>query len=188
MKTLKELYQEHRVNTDKDVGHGDKGSTHSYIDQYEILLAPYRHKEDCVFMEIGLAQGLSIAMFREYFGLKTQKVIGVDISLTFDTKPHLDAGTALIKSDATKIDLIHKLIGQTFDVVIDDASHMAQDQETTFKLLKPFMRPGGIYIIEDILALEPERPRFTRLHDNCQIIDLRGVKGRFDDVLIVYRF
>jgi len=188
MKTLKELYQEHRVNTDKDVGHGDKGSTHSYIDQYEILLAPYRQKEDCVFMEIGLAQGLSIAMFREYFGLPTQKVIGVDHSMVFDTAPHTEKGTMLIKADATRMGFIIMLNGQTFDVVIDDASHMAQDQETTFKMLKLFMRPGGIYIIEDILALEPERPRFTKLHDNCQIIDLRGVKGRFDDVLIVYRF
>lgn len=188
MKPLSEIYQCHCV-TGPDVGHGDKGGTHSYIDQYAVLLAPFRLKTDCVFMEIGLAQGLSIAMWREYFDLPTQTVIGVDISLTFDTKPHTDRGTHLLKADATKPLMVEKI--KTFaplDVVIDDASHMAHDQESAFLLLKPLMAKGGMYIIEDILALEHERARFTRLHSNCEILDLRSKKGRFDDVLIVYRF
>jgi hypothetical protein len=73
-------------------------------------------------------------------------------------------------------------------VVIDDASHMADDQEKTFRVVKPFMAKGGIYIIEDILAIDHERKRFGSLHSNCEIIDLRHKKGRFDDVLVVYRF
>jgi hypothetical protein len=30
--------------------------------------------------------------------------------------------------------------------------------------------------------------KFKSLHDNCEIMDLRHIKGRYDDVLIIYRF
>ena len=50
------------------------------------------------------------------------------------------------------------------------------------------MNPGGIYIIEDVRAIDDDKEHFESLHDNCEVIDLRSVKDRSDDVLIVYRF
>ena len=50
------------------------------------------------------------------------------------------------------------------------------------------MNPGGIYIIEDIQCLDLEEIELEELHDNVEIIDLRKVKNRYDDVLVVYRF
>jgi len=137
-------------------------------------------------MEIGLAMGLSLAMWREY--IPVGRIIGVDLSIAFDPAPHLASGTILITADATKPAFLDKIKDYTFDVVIDDGSHMANDQASTFKMLKPKMNRGGIYVVEDILALDTERKRFEALHPNCEIIDLRRNKGRFDDVLIVYRF
>ena len=188
METLAQIYERHCVKG-PDVGHGDKGGTHSYIDQYEVLLAP--HREECCFMEIGLALGLSLAMWREYFG-KWSTLFGVDLSIVFDKAPFTDdegkADVRLIEADATKPGLLEKLPHVPFDVVIDDGSHMMADQVATFNLLKPRMASGGLYIIEDILALEAAKMVFKNLHANCEIIDLRHVKGRFDDVLVVYRF
>ena len=75
------------------------------------------------------------------------------------------------------------------DVVIDDGSHRFSDQVGTFTLLKNCMNKGGIYIIEDVANLGPDSiPAFESLHDNIEIIDLRNVKNRYDDVLIVYKF
>lgn len=177
METLAQIYDKHAVRG-ADVGHGDKGSTHSYIETYERLLAPYRNK--CTFMEIGLAAGKSVAMWDEYFGQDCQ-LIGVDIGLVFDTNEY--PRWKFIKADATKPGFVHMMDGYTFDVVIDDASHMHQDQVATMDMLKPFMNPGGLYIIEDILNLEQTR----HLWRGSEIIDLRNTKGRFDDVLVVYR-
>lgn len=184
METLAEIYQRHCV-TGPDVGHGDKGGTHSYIPEYERLLAPYR--KGCTFMEIGLAHGLSLAMWREY--MPEAILIGVDVAIVFDADPHRKTGTWVVEGDATTAHPLDCLPDNTrFDVVIDDGSHITSDQVKTFNLLKPKMAAGGIYVIEDILNLEAARPELEKLHPNCEIIDLRHVKGRFDDVLVVYRF
>jgi hypothetical protein len=36
------------------------------------------------------------------------------------------------------------------DIVIDDGSHLGQDQITSLLTLWPFVKPGGCYIVEDI--------------------------------------
>lgn len=183
--TLDQIYERHRVPGREDLGHGDKGGCHSYIDAYKTLLAPYRG--GCNFMEIGLALGLSLAMWREYMPAST--IVGADLSIVFDPKPHVDSGTILVVGDATKPEFTGRLPkDMKFDVIIDDASHQSADQIATFKLLKPLMNPGGIYVIEDILNLNATRSLFSDLHPSMMIYDQREVKGRYDDVLIVYRF
>jgi hypothetical protein len=175
MKTLEEIYQRYSVHG-PDVGHGDKGGTHSYIAEYEQLLAPYREK--CAFMEIGLALGLSVAMWNEYF--VEGQFTGADLSINFDRDrfPAWD----FVECDATKPEFLDALGDRRFDVVIEDGSHMTVDQIATRDLLLPRMNPGGLYIIEDILNLEAT----AHLFPGAEIRDLRGVKGRFDDVLIIY--
>ena len=77
MKTLEEIYSQFSQN--RDCGHGDKGTTHSYIESYDRLLSPYRDKK-INFLEIGLAYGESLEMWWEYFGGMDSKasIYGVD--------------------------------------------------------------------------------------------------------------
>jgi predicted O-methyltransferase YrrM len=175
--TLAEIDERHCVRG-PDVGHGDKGGTHSYITEYEQLLAPYREK--CSFMEIGLAFGLSVAMWDEYFGPESV-LTAADISIVFDKAPF--PRWNFVESDATKPTFLDALGDRMFDVIIDDASHMPTDQIATRDLLLPRMNPGGLYIIEDILWLDQTRHEF----EGAEIRDLRKVKGRWDDVLVIYR-
>lgn len=167
-----------------DMGANDRGSTHSYVDVYETLLAPFR--DNCSFMEIGIAQGMGMKLFGEYFGPRCS-LTGVDLSITFDTTP-FDDRFKFIVSDATKPELLLDLMGQTYDVIIDDASHMQADQVATFKILKSRVRNGGLYIIEDILSPDISLRELTGLHSPHEVYDLRKVKGRFDDMLVVFRF
>lgn len=183
MKTLAEIYEKHRT-TGGDVGHGDKGSTHSYIEHYDKLLSKYR--TGCVLMEIGIAYGLSLSMWREFMPSST--IIGVDVSIVFNTADHIASGTKIIEADATKPEFLNKIGGIMFDVVIDDASHNFDDQVATFKMLRHNMSQGGIYIIEDVIDLDATKNLWPTLHANCEIRDLRSVKGYFADVLVIYRF
>ncbi len=166
-----------------DIGCNDKGGTHSYLETYDTLLEPY--KNGSTLLEIGLALGDSIKLWDEYF--KDSIIVGADLSIVFQN-PGYKNNVILIEGDATKPSFLNLIEGFTFDIIIDDGSHMENDQVDTFNLLKHKMNPGGVYIIEDILSLDSNRERFTSLHPNCEIIDLRKVKGRFDDVLIIYKF
>lgn len=179
MRTLTEIFAEigHFGN---DIGANDKNSTHTYLETYDKLFAPFRN--GCTMMEIGLAMGDSLKLWDEYFEDST--IYGVDISVVFEAGFYKN-NMHILQEDATKpMDVFR---GKTFDIIIDDGSHMEADQIKTFQLLKGKMNPGGIYIIEDILAIDHNRHKFEALHDNCEIIDMRHT-GRFDNVLIVFCF
>lgn len=182
--SLSEIYRRHAVDG-ADPGHGDKGSVHSYLETYARLFESKR--EYATVMEIGLAYGKSIDLWGEYFGLHAD-IVGVDISVVFDTSRFDRERFTIIEGDATKPEILAKIGNWKFDIIIDDGSHMERDQIATFNLLKGLMNPGGIYVIEDILNLELAGPALKAMHSNCEVIDLRGVKRRFDDVLLVYRF
>lgn len=195
MKTLEEIYSQFSQN--RDCGHGDKGTTHSYIESYDRLLSPYRDKK-INFLEIGLAYGESLEMWWEYFGGMDSKasIYGVDrtssqiYSDKFKEGGYKNDGRFTIWiNDATTPAFRNQIEDMKLDVVIDDGSHRFSDQVGTFTLLKNCMNKGGIYIIEDVANLGPDSiPAFESLHDNIEIIDLRNVKNRYDDVLIVYKF
>lgn len=183
METLAEIFK--RIgHFGDDVGCNDKGSTHSYVDVYETILAPFRQR--CDLMEIGIAAGDSMRLWGDYFGVDCT-ITGADLSLTFDTSK-FDSRFSFIVGDATKPEFTVNLNGRMFDVVIDDASHAHLDQMATFQLLKSHMKPGGLYVIEDILAPDLILGELTGMHSLHDVYDLRKVKGRFDDVLVVYRF
>lgn len=180
MKTLNEIY----VNYQTPNFHGDKGTAHSYIDEYEILLAPYRNKS--TIMEIGLYHGVSLKMWEEYFIDST--IVGVDINL--DAIKHvIDEGTHnIIITDATKEEFLPMINDYTFDIIIDDGSHTIEDQISSFNLLKGKMKSGGLYIIEDIQDIDQHKDLLLSLHENTQIIDNRHIKNNYDDILVIYKF
>jgi hypothetical protein len=73
-------------------------------------------------------------------------------------------------------------------VIIDDGSHLINDQIISFNILKNRMKPNGIYIIEDVNNLDSTIDTYKNLHNNIEIIDNRHIKNRIDDVLVVYKF
>lgn len=182
MKTLKEIFARIGNHTGVDIGCNDKDGIHTYVDTYDKLFAPFQN--GCSFMEIGLALGDSINLFDEYFD--NSEIVGVDISVVFTPKKYKNE-VAIIEADATKANFLKAIEFKTFDIVIDDSSHVTQDQLDTFNLLKNKMNKGSLYIIEDILALEIERHKYLALHKNVEIIDMRS-NGRFDNVLVVIKF
>jgi 23S rRNA U2552 (ribose-2'-O)-methylase RlmE/FtsJ len=180
MKTLNEIYERYQ----SPEGHGDKGTAHTYIEEYERLLSPYR--KNSVFLEIGLCEGESLRMWEEYF--IDSKVIGIDITSKFLTHLINEPGHNIIIGDATEDDIVEKIDEKFFDVIIDDGSHRLADQIKTFDIFKSKMKPGGIYIIEDVVSIDNVKKIFSGLHNNIEIIDNRHIKHRDDDVLIIYKF
>ena len=176
---LHEIYEKYQ----KPEHHGDKGTTHSYIGEYERLLKGY--KNNSTVLEIGLYDGLSLQMWAEYF--VNSKVIGIDINLS-PSLSKLVENYNIIIDDATNERILDSIKDEMFDVIIDDGSHKLIDQLNSFELLKSKMNKGGIYIIEDVDNLDTTLSIYESVHDNIEVVDNRHIKNRFDDVLIVYRF
>lgn len=124
--------------------HGtDKASNgHDYLHIYEQYLS---RAFDPVLLEVGWWKGESIRMWRDYFPSGT--IVGVDL----DAKTPVP-GTHFRKADqADKVQMsaISREFGP-WDVVVDDASHISPLTISTFKILWPHLKPGGLYFVEDL--------------------------------------
>lgn len=183
MKSLQEIYQPYASKS-------DKGTVHTYIQEYETLLEPYRHNS--TVLEIGIHLGYSLETWCDYFVNST--ILGVDI-----INAGIDVTTARYKPifcDAASTELLEYIQDYQFDVVIDDGSHRLEDQIATLTLISPLMKQGGMYVIEDIqnpdkdidVLTQQVKQTLSRPYVDCKVIDNRNLKGRYDDVLIIYKF
>lgn len=190
MRSLAEIYKTYMSTDPYGPGTGDKGTVHSYIEVYEELFAPYRRTAKN-FLEIGVLAGSSIRMWTEYFSIT--KVHGVDVDERplngmFDLRPMVAEGYNLSFFDASLPEEVEKHFpGVMFDVIIDDASHFINHQLANYKNFRHHLSKGGIYVIEDVADIDAHRSLFENLDPakNTKIYDRRGIKGRFDDVLVV---
>jgi hypothetical protein len=180
--TLLELYNKHKKGD-----WPDKGSTHSYIEVYKEILAPYRKTAKNI-LEIGLMSGESLRMWADYFD---GTVYGMDCSIKpIDGKADLTQAIAdglniVIGDASSQMDVAKFFTGKKFDVVIEDANHDLEQQRGIFLTMMPYMALDGIYIIEDIQSVENANKLASEF--NCEIIDLRRVKNRYDDLLAIIR-
>ena len=170
----------------------DKGSVHSYIDVYQEIFSIQRVAAKS-FLEIGLFHGHSMRMWEEYFIYAD--VHGIDCSDQpvggmADLRPMIAEGTHKIHiMDATSQEQVDKEFGDMkFDVIIDDGNHNLDSQIKSFEIFKPRMNEGGLYVVEDIQDIDNQMDRFLALHDEVEIVDLRSIKSRYDDVLVIIRF
>lgn len=189
MKTLAEIYQPYAA---PDARSGcDKGTVHSYIESYAELLAPYRETADRV-LEIGIMGGHSLRMWEEFFD--NSDVHGADLcdqpfGGMADLRSMIVERTHLIHFlDATDGAQAEKCFGEMlFDVVIEDANHDLASQLAIYNNFRPRLASGAIYIIEDVENIDRDKAAFEKIDPErrVRIIDLRHLKNRFDDVLVV---
>lgn len=135
----------------------DKGYAHGYCGEYEKHLGPLRD-EPVRLLEIGIGGygaanrgGNSLRMWSAYFGHPDARIVGVDIE---DKKFLAEGDGRLIilqadQSDGDKMDEVGCFYGP-LDVVIDDGSHVQSHILASFLALFPHVRPGGVYVIEDL--------------------------------------
>lgn len=115
--------------------------THCYLDNYSKYFESWRHKE-FTLLEIGVADGKSIMMWRQYFPLA--KVYGIDIN------PDC-AGEGIFIGNQTDLDFMASVMNKIGapDIIIDDGSHIGSDMIHSFKTLFRWVNSGGFYIVED---------------------------------------
>jgi cephalosporin hydroxylase len=140
----------------------DKSSlNHDYLRHYERILGHLRH-EPITLLEIGVFRGSSLRMWEDY--MTAARIVGVDIAPECiryaGDRCEIEIGS---QADHNFLDEIGQR--RRPHVIIDDGSHMADHVILTFRTLFPHLRPGGIYIIEDLhFHAGPGAGRRTQCH------------------------
>ena len=120
-----------------------------YFSIYEQWFAPYRGKE-IVFVEVGVENGGSIQMWRNYFG-KQAKIVGVDIEER--CKNFEDANENIFveigSQDNENFWRAFKEKYPSVDILLDDGGHLSNQQIVTFREMFPHIKDGGLYMCED---------------------------------------
>jgi hypothetical protein len=178
MKKILDSYNKYSVNL--DIGGGDKGTVHSYLNTYEKFI---NKKENINLLEIGVFQGHSIKMWKDFFENST--IYGVDIDLS---KVNFDLSDCIIfNSDATKESFLSDIENIEFDYIIDDGSHLFEHQIQSFDLLWNSLKKGGVYFIEDITpnSLTPLINSLEKRKISFYLYSGRGITNRYDDFMII---
>jgi predicted O-methyltransferase YrrM len=76
--------------------------------------------------------------------------------------------------------VLQALAGQQFDLIIDDGSHVLQHQQAAVAQLWPLLRPGGVFVVEDIQSQE-DANAFAQ--EGCWTFEDLRESGRYDDLI-----
>lgn len=131
-----------------------------YLDIYHRHFSRFAGTEVHV-MEVGVYSGGSLQMWKEYFGPQC-RVYGVDIHPA--CQDYEDEVTKIFIGD--QADRLFwasvKEAVPTLDILIDDGGHFPEQQITTLEEILPHLRPGGVYLCEDVHGAMNEYAFYAR--------------------------
>lgn len=155
---------------------GGGGSNAHYQNMYAELTAPYRKMHGIKICEIGVDTGGSMNFWLSLFpyaagvdGLRYGRTDNDLIPCKTGGAPADCHKLKIVDADQSRSSGLRNFILKTlgsedypkslgdeegwsktgWDIVVDDGSHVPVHMLLTFKLLWPYVRPGGMYVIED---------------------------------------
>lgn len=157
----------------------DKHYWHRYTAFYERIFS--RLSEVQNVLEFGVLHGDSIRWLRQRFPAAT--IVGADILPVHPGWPRDDRiiYRQVDQADRKAISGMLEELGTTFDLIIEDGSHIPEHQASCLILGFPRLRSGGVYMLEDIHTSHPQHsfssnhPRGTP-NSLCVLLALQHLK------------
>jgi len=160
----------------------DKNTVHSYLETYEKLFTQYKDQH-IVFLEVGVREGGSLRLWGDYFS----KAIIYGYDIVDSVTPNIfNERTNYIVKDINKV-TSDEIANMKIKIALDDGSHTLQDQLDFVKKFYPNILEGGMLIVEDIQNIDSDKKHFEELGYTFEIIDLRSIKDRYDDVILLFK-
>lgn len=131
----------------------DKWGGHWYTPHYQRYFERMRDLPVKI-LEIGVggyelpeSGGASLRMWKHYF--RRGLIYGLDI---FEKAGIEEPRIQVLRGDQGDARYLHEMAHELgpFEIVIDDGSHCNEDVVTSFNALFPHVRPGGLYVVEDV--------------------------------------
>jgi hypothetical protein len=104
---------------------------------------------DVNVLEIGIYSGGSLGMWHAYFGQRCH-VVGVDIEPA--CRCYEGERTSVFIGDQADRGFWRRFreAAPPIDILIDDGGHTPEQQRVTLEEMLPHLRPGGVYLCEDV--------------------------------------
>lgn len=154
----------------------DKVNGHCYGEAYDELFSTFDKEAPLNILEVGTQKGGSLCAWQDYF--PNAKVTGIDIIDVVKPEYRRESITYIVK------DVKEVVLSDDYDIIIDDGSHLLRDALHVVNNFYPLLKKGGVMIIEDVQ--NPPLWKQSMPHP-YQVKDLRGVKGNYDDFLIILK-
>lgn len=99
-------------------------------------------------LEIGVFEGGSLQMWKDFFGRKAE-IYAIDINP--ECKKYEEEQINIFIGSQGDRDFLSQFGSEygKFDIILDDGSHLMEDQIASFETLFTYLNDGGIYICED---------------------------------------
>ena len=114
---------------------------HRCIDKW---ISPYRDK-DIVFVEVGVQNGGSVQMWKNYFG-KNVQIVGVDIDERCKQFEEEQINIEIGSQEDPNFWAAFRKKYPRVDIFLDDGGHTMNQQITTLREMFPHIKDGGIYM------------------------------------------
>ncbi len=178
----------------------DKMTAHNYGDAYESLfVVTERYEmgfnkiplgtanrsirdEVKLVMEVGVADGSCLLAWREIF--PNALIVGMDIH--HSDKAHGERIEFHYGDQTNKDHCERAAAGRLFDMIVEDATHKLSNTLLTLFYLWPYVKPGGIYVVEEFEGGSGDKERIRALFPQAEIIGTCGPHIE-DEPLIVFR-
>ena len=177
--TLQEIWDQYGYTS-------DKATFHNFIDIYAEWFDPYRDAETR-YLEIGIGWGDCLVAWSHYFVNGT--VVGLEawphhterVGKLSKGKVRIVEGRSESEEDCERL-----FAGESFDIIVDDGDHSLATQLKTLEVYGKKVRPGGLYIIEDIETWENAQ---VIRGMGFEVLDLRPQRPNApDNILAVKRY
>ena len=190
--TLSEMLTKNNTQGFEVPGGTDKDTVHAYTGAYEFLLEPYRSRE-INLLEIGVQFGGSSLLWHDYLQNAKLALVDIEPSINYSIIHRMMPDRfKYYVCDGYTDESVSKILADFpggFDVAIDDGPHTLESQILFIQKYLPHMKPGGVMIIEDIQTQEDLNALLDTvpadLRKNARVIDIRSVKGRYDDLMFI---
>lgn len=135
-----------------------------YFDIYHRHFEKFRGT-DIHMLEIGVYSGGSLDMWRDYLGPRAH-IYGVDIAK--GCKVFENEDRKIFIGDQADRHFWRNFRGQVpeLDIVVDDGGHTPKQQTVSLEELLPHLRPGGVYLCEDVHGIANKFAEFVHAKAN----------------------
>ena len=146
--------------------YGTDKARHYYDLAYTLLFENRRHEVRKV-LEIGVLDGASLRVWLEYF--PNAQIVGVDRQRK--CQRYESERVRIVIGDQADPRLLRRLAQQgPYDLIVDDGGHRMHQQQASLRYLLPAVRPGGVYVIEDLET--SFRPHYNPTREPRTTVDL----------------